>query len=145
MAAAKARRARARVHFIRQEMELLTLHEAFDLALCLYDSLNYILAISEIERVFSRVARALAPGGLFVFDVNTAYCLTADWGNRVLEERCPGTAITHLYSYDPSHGIGTLELFCLRSRGKQVEKFREIHQERGYTSRRSMEPSSDRG
>jgi SAM-dependent methyltransferase len=47
-------------------------HSAFDLVSCFYDSLNYLTAEGDLDRAFAGVAAALRPGGLFVFDVNTA-------------------------------------------------------------------------
>lgn len=43
----------------------------FDLALCLDDSLNYLLTQVDLERALTSIARALRLGGLLVFDVNT--------------------------------------------------------------------------
>ena len=41
----------------------------FDLVTCTGDAINHIEPISSVERVFSNVYDALAPGGLFIFDL----------------------------------------------------------------------------
>jgi SAM-dependent methyltransferase len=43
----------------------------FSLITCFYDSLNYLLNDDDLERVFRGVAGLLAPGGRFIFDLNT--------------------------------------------------------------------------
>jgi SAM-dependent methyltransferase len=43
----------------------------FDLVLCLDDAINYLLSDQELESTFAGVRRLLAPGGIFVFDVNS--------------------------------------------------------------------------
>ncbi len=43
----------------------------FDLVLCLDDSINYLLGGDDLERALRSARRALAPDGIFVFDVNT--------------------------------------------------------------------------
>jgi SAM-dependent methyltransferase len=43
----------------------------FDLVLCLDDAINYLLSVEELESTFAGVERLLAPGGIFVFDVNS--------------------------------------------------------------------------
>lgn len=43
----------------------------FDLVTCLDDAVNYLLAPQDLRRAVADVARLLAPGGLYVFDVNT--------------------------------------------------------------------------
>ena len=133
VARGKAIDAGVRVEFLQRDMVGLQMDQRFDLVLCLYDSLNYLLQQSDLEAALAGVAGALAPRGLFVFDMNTLHCLANDWGNQVVEERGPSALLIHRYSFSPESRIGTLELICLRNHPGGIEKFREIHRERGYT------------
>ncbi|HEX2924538.1 MAG TPA: class I SAM-dependent methyltransferase [Chloroflexota bacterium] len=133
IAGSKAAKAGVSVDFRRQDMSKLELEGTFDVVICLYDSLNHLLETEKLRSTFQGVARLLSRGGLFVFDFNTAYCLENDWGNRVEEERTETATLMHLYSFDPASRIGTLELICLSRHRGRVERFREIHHERGYT------------
>lgn len=45
----------------------------FDFVLCLDDAVNYLLSDEELEATFAGVARVLAPGGIFAFDVNSLH------------------------------------------------------------------------
>ncbi len=67
----KARRARLPVRVLRQDMRALRLPERVDLVTCEFSALNNLDRPGELGRVFRAVARALRPGGLFLFDVNT--------------------------------------------------------------------------
>jgi len=49
----------------------LGLDREFDVAVCAFNSLNYLHEIGELDRVFTSVSRHLRPGGVFVFDTNT--------------------------------------------------------------------------
>lgn len=52
--------------------------ECFDVALILYDSVNYIIDDVNINRMFTEVSNLLKYNGLFIFDVVTPYiCQTA--------------------------------------------------------------------
>ena len=133
IARAKARQAGVAVNFLQRDMIRLQMAQRFDLVLCLYDSLNYLLTISDLEAAFAGVAQALNAGGLFVFDVNTLYCLANEWGNQVVEERSRSAMLVHQYSFSPESRVGTLELVCLCNQSDRIEKFREVHRERGYT------------
>lgn len=133
IARAKAREAGVEVNFLQRDMVRLQMVQHFDLVVCLYDSLNYLLSPSELEAAFAGVARALNVGGMFLFDMNTLHCLANDWGNQVVEERGPSGLLVHQYSFSPETRIGTLELFCLLNHSDRIEKFREIHRERGYS------------
>lgn len=42
-----------------------------DLALLVYDGLNYLLQPEDVAALFARVAEALVPGGVFLFDLST--------------------------------------------------------------------------
>ena len=134
IAAAKAREAGVEVELQQQNMASLRMARRFDLVICLYDSLNYLLSDGDLEAAFAGVARVLDVGGLFIFDFNTLHCLANDWGNQVVEERAAAAALMHLYSFSPESRIGTLELFCVSKRPDGLVKFREIHRERGYTA-----------
>jgi SAM-dependent methyltransferase len=43
----------------------------FDVVTCLCDAINYLLDLDELDAAFANVARALKPGGLYIFDVNS--------------------------------------------------------------------------
>ena len=75
-----------RPFFIRQRMERLRLPEPVDCAVCCLDSLNYITDPALCKQAVARVWRALRPGGVFLFDVNTPEKLRAMDGQVFLDE-----------------------------------------------------------
>ena len=72
-AAQKAQEARMSVTFACQRLEQLHLPKAVDLAVCALDSLDYITDPEACAEAIRRVYKALNPGGIFIFDVNTPY------------------------------------------------------------------------
>jgi ubiquinone/menaquinone biosynthesis C-methylase UbiE len=56
--------------FVADMRELPPLAEA-DLITCLDDAVNYLLSADDLSAALASMARALSPGGLLVFDVNT--------------------------------------------------------------------------
>ena len=72
--------------FVRQKLQNLTLPRGVDLAVCALDSLDYITEPKECARAIRRVYRALNPGGMFIFDVNTPEKLRAMDGQVFLDE-----------------------------------------------------------
>jgi molybdopterin/thiamine biosynthesis adenylyltransferase/SAM-dependent methyltransferase len=65
------RRGGPQVRLLQADLRALPPLGAFDLVLCLDDSLNYVLEPSGLGQAFASVARCLAPDGVFVFDLNT--------------------------------------------------------------------------
>jgi SAM-dependent methyltransferase len=61
---------RARV-LVADMRRLPTTLGAFDLVICLDDTVNYLLSVRDLIGCFASVSALLDPGGLFVFDVNT--------------------------------------------------------------------------
>jgi SAM-dependent methyltransferase len=57
--------------FLVADMRELPLLGQFDLVLCLDDAVNYLLSEDDLEATFAGVAAALAPDGIFAFDLNS--------------------------------------------------------------------------
>ena len=72
--------------FVHQKLQELRLPRGVDLAVCALDSLDYILDPQDCRRAIARVYRALNPGGVFIFDVNTPEKLRAMDGQVFLDE-----------------------------------------------------------
>jgi len=61
-----------RVLFLNQAMQDLELYGTVDAAICALDSLNH-LTPDELSKTLERLRLFIAPGGVFIFDVNTEY------------------------------------------------------------------------
>ena len=72
--------------FVCQPLQALRLPRAVDLAVCALDSLDYILDPHDCAEAIHRVYKALNPGGIFIFDVNTPEKLRAMDGQVFLDE-----------------------------------------------------------
>lgn len=59
------------VSFFRADARSFEVSEPFDACVSMFDSLNHILSLTELNAVFSHVHSALNPNGTFVFDLNT--------------------------------------------------------------------------
>ncbi len=71
------------VQYLRQDMRKLDLYGTVSVTLCMLDSINHLPAATDVRQVFSRVGLFTNRGGLFLFDVNTAYK-----HRSVLKEQC---------------------------------------------------------
>ena len=72
--------------FVCQPLQELRLPRGVDLAVCALDSLDYITEPADCAEAIRRVYRALNPGGIFIFDVNTPEKLRAMDGQVFLDE-----------------------------------------------------------
>ncbi len=72
--------------FVRQKLQRLLLPRGVDLAVCALDSLDYLTDPRDCREAIRRVYKALNPGGVFLFDVNTPQKLRAMDGQVFLDE-----------------------------------------------------------
>ena len=72
--------------FICQPLQELWLPRGVDMAVCALDSLDYITDPDDCAEAIRRVYKALNPGGIFIFDVNTPEKLRAMDGQVFLDE-----------------------------------------------------------
>lgn len=104
----------------------------FDLVLCTYDSLNYLLTEADMAACMHSVAAVLAPGGLFIADMNTRHFLEHDWAACEIYEQ-PGYVQINQSSFDPQQATSTLKLTGFVGNNDQgYTRFDEIHIERAY-------------
>ncbi|HVX65750.1 MAG TPA: class I SAM-dependent methyltransferase [Bryobacteraceae bacterium] len=85
----------------------------FDAVLSTFDSLNHILTLAELQRAFESVARALVPGGTFIFDLNMEEAFATLWRGSFSTVEEAGVGITN-GSYDAERGIGRAEVTLFR-------------------------------
>lgn len=62
-------------YYVQDAAELDLPNRPFDACVSLFDSLNYIVAPARLAAAIQRVALHLAPGGVFIFDLNSEYAL----------------------------------------------------------------------
>ena len=72
--------------FVCQRLQELRLPRAVDMAVCALDSLDYVTDPDDCAKAIRRTWKALNPGGIFIFDVNTPEKLRAMDGQVFLDE-----------------------------------------------------------
>lgn len=114
-----------------QDIAELDLGRKFDLAISLFDSLNYITDVSHLARGIERVGDHLRAGGFFIFDINTIYALSHhffDQANLVIEPKYVWNS-----DYDPSTRICRVDMTFEVTENGQTKQFKEVHLQRGYS------------
>ncbi|MEI7832996.1 MAG: class I SAM-dependent methyltransferase [bacterium] len=122
------------VSFLCQDATRLSLQKHdFDLAICLFDSLNYIITSHGIQQVFAGVYSVLKPGGGFIFDLNSEYTLEK---NLFTQDNFwdEDAKVKHIWnaSYNMRTRMATVEMEYYLPDGRC---FREVHKERAHRHR----------
>jgi ubiquinone/menaquinone biosynthesis C-methylase UbiE len=116
-----ARRKSQRVRWVRQDLTRLTLDVTADVATCHFDALNHVLDTNDLQRVFANTSCLLRPGGLFLFDLNTRYCL--EWLSTSEKHFRVGPHVFFAYNaFDPSSGVATFNQLWFLKHGSLFRK-----------------------
>jgi len=124
----------AEILYLLQDMRELELYSTVGTVYSVCDSLNYILEEEELLEVFSLVNNYLFPGGIFIFDFNTAYKYREVIGDTTIAENREECSFIWENYYDPESDINEYDLtIFVREEGDTFRRFSETHYQRGYT------------
>lgn len=130
---ARAARWKTEVDFRCGDLAALDLTGSYDLATCFYDSLNHLTDPTAFRQALFGVRRALAPGGLFFFDLNTRHAYAKVWGAAEDSHLDPRYARFWRSSYDPKSELATLEAtYFAQEEDGRYARLDLVHQARGY-------------
>jgi SAM-dependent methyltransferase len=117
-----------------QDARAIQLPMRYDAALSTFDSLNHILCLEELGRVFEGVHHVLLPNGLFVFDMNVERAYLSDqrrWTVNISDESIGLVRGT----YYPVEKKASTEIIWFVKAGENNlwEQHRSVVEQRCYT------------
>ena len=118
--------------FVCQKLQELRLPRGVDLAVCGLDSMNYIVDPADCEMAIKRVFKALNPGGIFIFDVNTPEKLRAMDGQVFLDEDDDVYCVWR-GEFDEQTNICSYGMDLFQRQGITWQRSFEEHREYAYT------------
>jgi ubiquinone/menaquinone biosynthesis C-methylase UbiE len=121
------------IDFRAQDASTMDLGRTFDLAISLFDSLNYITEPDVLARACERVAAHLGRPGLLIFDLNTEYAFT----EKLFDQDNLQTDENPIYvwrsAYDRGARICTVSMEFQCREGGKARAFYETHVQRAYS------------
>ncbi len=134
LARKRALKAEENVQFMVEDMRSMSFEACFDLVTCIFDSLNYMLTVRDLQSAFRCAYQALRPGGFYIFDMNTIYGLAVDWMRQETYIQNEGEDFIeiHRQSFDYENQVASMQITIFVKEGSQWERIDETHLERGY-------------
>ena len=123
--------------FICQSLQQLYLPRGVDMAVCALDSLDYIIDPDECAEAIRRTYKALNPGGIFIFDVNTPEKLRAMDGQVFLDEDDDVYCVWR-GEFDEQTNICTYAMDLFQRSGDVWHRSFEEHCEYAYSKQQLM-------
>ncbi len=133
----KAQSLTNRPMFVCQPLQELRLPRGVDLAVCALDSMDYITEPAQCRQAIARVYKALNPGGIFIFDVNTPEKLRAMDGQVFLDEDDDVYCVWR-GEFDENTNILSYGMDLFQREGERWKRSFEEHREYAY-SRQQLE------
>lgn len=104
----------------------------YDLILLLFDSLNYLYPISEIEAMFDNIHNGLKDDGLFIFDISTEKnCLDNFDGYVDIEDR-KGSYLIHRSEYHSGERMQKTHFTLFEEDKEFYRRYDEVHKQKIY-------------
>ena len=118
--------------FICQNLSELYLPRGVDMAVCALDSLDYITNPDDCAEAIRRTYKALNPGGIFIFDVNTPEKLRAMDGQVFLDEDDDVYCVWR-GEFDDETNICTYWMDLFQRKADSWQRSYEEHREYAYS------------
>lgn len=130
--------------YVCQRLEQLHLGRGVDLAVCALDSMDYITDPELCREAIRNVYRALNPGGIFLFDVNTPEKLRAMDGQIFVDE---DEDVFCLWrgEFDEKSNICSYGMDLFQHRGDLWKRSFEEHREYAYSQEQLVEYLKEAG
>lgn len=116
------------------DMRTFAVDQPVDLCTCFYDAVNYLETIADFQRFASSSSRALQPGGVLAFDINTRRKLSEHWADMTLiAADSPDLFLIYRSWFDPDRGNSPLRMTGFeRAEDGSWRRFDEEHIETAF-------------
>jgi len=121
-----------RAMFLCQPMQELDLYGTVDAAVCSLDSINHLIDESDVRTVFERLKLFVAPGGVFIFDVNTIYKHKNVLGDNTFVYEYPDVFCVWQNSFSQEDNIVDITLDFFEEKSGVYTRRTESFSERAY-------------
>ena len=102
----------------------------YDLTLLLFDSMNYLHDLNEVELVLNNVHNTLIEKGLFIFDVTTPKNCENHFDGFINVEEIRDDIFIHESEYEPSTSFQTTKLTFFKKKGFLFARYDEEHKQK---------------
>ena len=132
-AAAKARKAGAKIAFVQQQLQKIGVHKPVSAITCACDGVNYLLTREDVLAFFQGANRALRDYGVLLFDISSAYKLEHILGGQTFGEDEADCTYLWQNCFDPKARLLEMRLAFFTPNGAGAyRRFDERHVQRAH-------------
>ena len=135
IASMKSNKPRLFAHFMGAPLP----YSDYDLVLCLFDSVNYLLKPEYISALLNSVYDALNSGGLFIFDISTIQNSLENFSDSTYLTQLKDGYLVHRAEYDEESYLQKSFLTFFKMIGNSYKLFEESHEQMVYRNREILD------
>lgn len=136
LARRRCARHRGRVRLLRRRLDAIRLAPEAHLALACGDVINHLPTLAAVRRVLASIRRALASGGVLVFDALTEFCFETYWPDNTHRLTGPRGDLLMDCDWDPRRRRGRAHMIAYaRERGGRYRRHETTLYEYAYGDR----------
>jgi SAM-dependent methyltransferase len=121
-------------NLVCQDMRKIKMSRQFDLVLCAFDSLNYLLNEDDLERTLAGVCSLMHESSLFLFDVHTEYKFKEILGKNTFTHQSDDICYIWQNLFNARKNTCSMKLDIFVATGKDAyQRIEEYHEERYYS------------
>lgn len=109
------------IQWVKGDMRDFTVSQPVPVVVCYADSLNHLLTPDDLQKAFVSVFRALAPGGLFLFDLNSRENFQHLWTGKDVTEGENYQLVMNA-SFDDAAGRAKIEVTAIEHQTEHPEE-----------------------
>ena len=121
------------VDYLVQDIAEIDLDTKFDMAISLFDSINYVTDPEHLARGIKKVSEHVKPGGIFTFDINTIYALSHHFFDQANLASSHQPKYVWNSEYDHSTRLCRVNMTFEVIENGEPRQFTEVHVQRGHT------------
>jgi SAM-dependent methyltransferase len=106
---------------------------AYDMVVCVFDSINYLLETKQISQMLDSVSKGLRKNGLFIFDISTYKNSQDNFDNYINVDETKDHLLIHQAEFDPEHRLQKTKLTIFKRSDNHYMRMDEEHQQRVYS------------
>ncbi len=104
--------------------------QKYDLTLLLFDSLNYLSNLNEVDLLLKNVHNTLIEKGIFIFDITTLRNCEKNFNGFINLEQVQDDLFIHQSDFEPSDNTQTSKLTFFKKKGFVFARYDEEHKQK---------------
>jgi SAM-dependent methyltransferase len=121
-----------RPHILQADMTDELPENAYDLAVLIFDSINYLTEKEDIAKLFTNVSKSLRKHGAFIFDVSTYKNSQENFYNYINLDETKDYVLIHQATFDSDHREQRTKLIIFKKYDNHFVRMDEEHVQKVY-------------